>query len=91
MIVTGCAGKADKIRYSVPESSKTTLRSMDYTIQVGAYSSISNAIKVTGRLEKMGLDAYYFRDKSGLYKVRFGNYIFKKDGTHNKSLILPFG
>jgi cell wall-associated NlpC family hydrolase len=78
----GCAGKAEKLSYHVPESSKTSLRSMDYTIQVGAYSNLTNAVNVNKKLEKQGLDAYYFRDKNGLYKVRFGNYISKKDAEY---------
>ena len=78
IMVIGCAGKAYKTYYSPSGKSEIILKSMDYTVQVGAYSSISNAINITEKLERLGLDAYYFRDINGLYKVRFGNYDFKK-------------
>lgn len=47
---------------------------MKYTIQVGAFSNINNAAGLEYKLDKKGLDAYFFKHKSGLYKVRFGNY-----------------
>ena len=45
-----------------------------YTIQVGAFANLDNAVGFTGILNKRGIDAYHFIDDSGLYKVRFGNY-----------------
>jgi cell wall-associated NlpC family hydrolase len=47
---------------------------MGYSIQVGAFAKVDNAIRLTKKLEKQGLEAFYFAHKSGLYKVRFGNY-----------------
>ena len=47
---------------------------MGYSIQVGAFSQVDNAARLTKKLEKQGLDAFYFAHSSGLYKVRFGNY-----------------
>ena len=52
----------------------TTIRKMGYTIQVGAFAKVSNAARLTKSLEGQGLNAFYFAHKSGLYKVRFGNY-----------------
>jgi hypothetical protein len=51
------------------------LKRMGYTVQVGAFSNIDNAIRLTKTLEKHGLDAFYFRHTTGIYRVRFGNYI----------------
>jgi len=45
---------------------------MGYAIQAGAFSQLSNAVRMTDALQSRGLDAYYFRHESGLYKVRFG-------------------
>ena len=45
---------------------------MGYAIQAGAFSQLSNAARMTDVLQRRGLDAYYFRHESGLYKVRFG-------------------
>jgi len=47
---------------------------MGYSIQVGAFTQVDNAIRLTESLEKQGVSAYYFHHKSGLFKVRFGDY-----------------
>jgi hypothetical protein len=53
------------------------LPSIHYTIQVGAFSNMENAIQFTEKLRKQGVDAYHFLHHSGLYKVRFGNFSSK--------------
>lgn len=50
------------------------LAQMGYTIQVGAFANLDNAVNLERRLDARGIDAYYFRHESGLYKVRFGNH-----------------
>jgi hypothetical protein len=50
------------------------LAKMGYSIQVGAFSNLANAVRLERTLDARGIDAYYFRHESGLYKVRFGNY-----------------
>ncbi len=50
------------------------VRHMGYAIQAGAFSNAVNASKLTESLRKKGIDAYYFVFRTGLYKVRFGNY-----------------
>lgn len=47
---------------------------MGFSIQVGAFSQVDNAARLTKKLENQGLDAFYFAHSSGLFKVRFGNY-----------------
>jgi cell wall-associated NlpC family hydrolase len=47
---------------------------MGYSIQVGAFTNVDNAIRLTESLEKQGMSAYYFPHKAGLFKVRFGDY-----------------
>ena len=58
------------------EAAQTTvpLEKMGYSIQVGAFSNLDNAVRLERLLESRGIDAYYFRHESGLYKVRFGNH-----------------
>jgi hypothetical protein len=53
---------------------KEKLSHMGYSIQVGAFSNVENAVKLTKSLQEIGFDAYYFFHDSNLYKVRFGNY-----------------
>jgi hypothetical protein len=56
------------------EVSRKELARMGFSIQIGAFSKLENAIRATGNLQKKGLDAYYFVHKEGLYKVRFGDF-----------------
>ena len=61
-----------------PISTQPRLQRMGYTIQVGAFSNIDNAVRLTASLEQQGLDAYHFLHSSGLYKVRFENFRTKQ-------------
>ena len=78
LLVFGCGGKS----VSRPEDSLVAkgpaLLRMRYTIQVGAFSNIDNAVRLTASLERQGLDAYHFLHSSGLYKVRFENFRTKQ-------------
>lgn len=62
-----------------PSPSKNELPRTGYSTQVGAFSNLENAILVTESLERCGLNAYYFRHKAGLYKVRFGDYSSREE------------
>ena len=55
-------------------SASASIASMGYSIQVGAFSLPENAAALTSKLDGQGLDPYFFREKSGHYKVRFGNF-----------------
>ena len=50
------------------------LEAMGYSVQVGAFANLDNAVRLERQLEARGIDAYYFLHESGLYKVRFGNH-----------------
>ena len=52
---------------------------LGYTIQVGAFSQITNAVRLTENIQTIGLDAYYFRHERGLLKVRFGNFANREE------------
>lgn len=53
---------------------KESLKRMGYAVQVGAFSILDNAVAFEAFLARRGIDAYFFRDDSGLYKVQFGNH-----------------
>ena len=78
LLMTGCGGES-VIRPddSAAERGPVLLR-MRYTIQIGAFSNIDNAVRLTASLERQGLDAYHFLHSSGLYKVRFENFRTKQ-------------
>ncbi len=56
------------------QQEEVPLQKMGYSIQVGAFINLDNAVRLEQVLEARGIDAYYFRHESGLYKVRFGNH-----------------
>lgn len=75
LIVAGCA---EKHVYRPPiKIIEKRLAHMGYTIQVGAFSNVENAARLTDLLKDKGLEAFYFVAREGLYKVRFGNYSSK--------------
>lgn len=74
MLLAGCGGEAVIRPEASPATKEPDLPRMRYTIQVGAFSNIDNAVRLTELLQQQGLDAYHFLDSSGLYKVRFENF-----------------
>lgn len=61
---------APVVRYRLP--------TIQFTIQVGAFSTAERAAAYAAGLEGRGLDAYYFIDADGLYKVRFERFETKE-------------
>lgn len=55
------------------------LPALGFSIQVGAFSVVGNAVRLTDSLNRHELQAYYFVHESGLYKVRFGDFASKDD------------
>jgi hypothetical protein len=79
MLTGGCGGKAvvsPDSRPVVPE--KKRLASIGYSIQVGAFSNLNNAVQLNESLKGYGVNAYYFIHETGLYKVRFGDFALKE-------------
>lgn len=77
LFIIGCGGDSTVSRDTTYSPPPKHLPPMGYTIQVGAFSNMSNAVRFTEKLQAQGLNAYHFRHDSGLYKVRFGNYSSK--------------
>ncbi len=78
LLLVGCGGES-VIRSDDSSAARgSVLLRMRYTIQVGAFSNINNAVRLTASLERQGLDAYHFLHSSGLYKVRFENFRSKQ-------------
>jgi len=51
---------------------------LGYSIQVGAFSEVKNAERLTGKLQSQGVDAFYFKKENGLFAVRFGDFPTRK-------------
>jgi cell wall-associated NlpC family hydrolase len=47
---------------------------MGYTVQVGAFKNVDNAVRMTKTLENKGIDAFYYKNETGLFRVRFGDF-----------------
>lgn len=56
---------------------QTPLPLIQFTIQVGAFSTSDRAARYAAKLRGYGLDAYYFVDTDGLKKVRFERFATK--------------
>ena len=72
--ISGCRGSARVIPSAKPLPAKERLARTGYIVQVGAFTVLDNARRLTYELSHKGLNTYYFRHESGLYKVRFGDF-----------------
>ena len=75
-VIGGCTSKKTHLQTykAKPATVKKALPRMGYTIQAGAFSQPENAARLTEILKDKGIDATYFAAKTGLYKVRIGNF-----------------
>ena len=64
---------------------------MGYSIQVGAFTNLDNAVRLSEALERKGLNAYYFVHNIGLYKVRFGDFPSKESARRRAESIRAAG
>ena len=51
---------------------------LGYSIQVGAFSDVKNAERLTGKLQSQGVDAFYFKKDNGFFAVRFGDFTTRR-------------
>lgn len=62
--------------YSEPAAGGIT--KLGYSIQVGAFSDVKNAERLTALLQSKGVDAFFFRKENGMFAVRFGDYATRR-------------
>ncbi len=80
-LLAGCAGVAPSRPEAPAPRPRPALPALRYTIQVGAFLHIDNAVRLTERLLAERLAAYHFIDDSGFYKVRIGNFPSREDAV----------
>jgi hypothetical protein len=75
LLLAGCSGlePAPPSEVGLPAPTPQ-LERVRFAVQLGAFSSMDNAVRLAEALQQTGLNAYNFGDASGFYKVRFGNY-----------------
>jgi len=78
LLAAGCRSRVLISPPPEPKPPERELKLMGFTIQAGAFSILNNAVRLTESLNKKGLNAYYFIHESGLYKVRFGDFLSRK-------------
>jgi len=80
IVIVSCAPRRAIVVYPPREvREKRTIPPMGFTIQVGAFSQVENAVRLAAKLKSQGLDATYFKAGDGLFKVRFGNFVTHTD------------
>ena len=67
------------------------LKMVRFAIQVGAFQDLDNAVRLTEKLQRQGLNAYHYIDPGGLYKVRFGNYSNRKTARREAGFLQSRG
>jgi hypothetical protein len=71
---SGCARKPPVKTRVTPPSTEPVQARTGFSVQVGAFSNLDNAVRLARSLNEFGINAYYFRHESGLFKVRFGDF-----------------
>ena len=86
-----CSHNSSVALESSPQSDQWTVPKTGFVIQVGAFRNLDNAVRLTLSLNAKNLDAYYFKHESGLYKVRFGNYLSRNPAQENAKRLKETG
>jgi cell wall-associated NlpC family hydrolase len=61
---------------------------LGYSIQVGAFSEVKNAERLTTKLQNQGVDAFYFKKDNGLFAVRFGDFPSRQEARREAKRIV---
>ena len=91
ILAVGCGGKPAVVPSTELVIPQRGLARIGYAIQVGAFSDLNNAFRLTQTLQERGLNAYYFVHKTGLYKVRFGDFPSKESAWRKAENLLALG
>ena len=78
VFVPGCRREVRTVSPPSEITLKKMAHPLGYTVQVGAFAQLDNAVRLTMSLIEKNLFAFYFCSESGLYKVRFGDFSSKE-------------
>lgn len=67
------------------------IKRLGYAIQMGAFSNVGNAERFAKKLQKKGIEAFYFRKDSGVYAVRYGDFPSKEKARISASRLIDAG
>jgi cell wall-associated NlpC family hydrolase len=90
LVAAGCGSKP--VTAPPPQvPTQPAVTKTGYTVQLGAFSVLANAVRLSDRLEARGEDVYYFRHESGLYKVRLGDYPTRQEALRKARALVSEG
>ncbi|MCK5233162.1 MAG: C40 family peptidase [Desulfobulbaceae bacterium] len=91
-LLTGCGRKViEPPRRPAIQPHTERLARMGYSIQIGAFKNLDNAVRLYRSLQSYDLNAYYFVHKSGLFKVRLGDFTSRKSARKQAESIRDSG
>ena len=79
VLLAACAGAPVPPPAGPSGSQYQRLATVGIAVQAGAFASLDNAVRLTEALQSRGLEATFFKDDDGLFKVRFGNFASKEE------------
>ena len=91
ILAVGCGGRPAVVPRTQPVVPQGGVARIGHAIQVGAFSDLNNAVRLTQTLQDRGLNAYYFVHKTGLYKVRFGDFPSKESACRRAENLIALG
>jgi len=91
LLLAGCAGQKIESSFQETEPSETSLPLLGYAVQVGAFTNLDNAVRLMASLQGQGLEAYYFKHSSGLFKVRFGDFTTRDAALQRATALQKLG
>lgn len=62
-----------------------------FSIQVGAFRKLDNAVRMSATLRQFDLNVYYYASAKGLYKVRFGDFGSREEARRQAELAQRVG
>jgi len=78
-VLGGCAGRPPAPPPGAPApGAGAAVSRIGYSVQVGAFSQLENAVRSKEALDEGGLDAFHFLGDDGLYHVRFGSFVSRE-------------
>ena len=81
IFIPGCRREVRIVSPPPEITVKKRAHPLGFTVQVGAFAHLDNAVKLTLSLIENDLFAFYFYHESGLYKVRFGDFSSKEQAA----------
>ncbi len=92
LMMIGCAKQPSVVLEAKPSQPEPgQARMTGYTLQLGAFKKLDNAVRLTQALIDQNLDAFYFKHESGLYKVRFGDFSTREKALEKADILKTSG